>query len=116
MLRQVGRGGNPRDRLEQAKALVGKRASGGSAASDREQLATYLRAMSSLLRDVELLACGADEQALANSDVREDLERLCDVYAGGRSRNAFAAVDRALNALDRNASVKIVADWLVLQI
>jgi hypothetical protein len=29
---------------------------------------------------------------------------------------AFAAVDRALNALDRNASPKIVADWLAFQI
>jgi DNA polymerase III subunit delta' len=116
VLRQVVRGGHPRDRLEQAKALVGKRGSGGSAASDREQLATYLRAMSSLLRDVELLACGADEDALANRDVKQELERLCEVYAGGRSRDAFVAVDRALGALDRNASAKIVADWLVLQI
>ena len=29
---------------------------------------------------------------------------------------AFAAVDRALEALDRNAGVKIVADWRVLQL
>ncbi|MDE3154760.1 MAG: hypothetical protein KGN76_06635 [Acidobacteriota bacterium] len=116
VLRQVARSGSPRDRLEQAKALVAKGGSGGSAASDREQLATYLRAMSSLLRDVELLACNADEEALANRDVKPDLERLADAYAGGRSRDAFAAVDRALGALDRNASPKIVADWLVLQI
>jgi hypothetical protein len=33
-----------------------------------------------------------------------------------RSLRAFAAVDRALNALDRNASPKIVADWLSFQI
>ncbi|HVB36901.1 MAG TPA: DNA polymerase III subunit [Vicinamibacterales bacterium] len=116
VLRQVAHGGSPRDRLEQAKALVAKRGSGGSAASDRDQLATYLRAMSSLLRDVELLACGADEQALANADVKPELERLSDAYAGGRSRHAFAAVDRALGALDRNASAKIVADWIVLQL
>ena len=29
---------------------------------------------------------------------------------------AYGAVDRALVALDSNASVKIVADWLVLQL
>ena len=33
-----------------------------------------------------------------------------------RILRAFAAVDRALNALDRNASPKIVADWLAFQI
>jgi hypothetical protein len=29
---------------------------------------------------------------------------------------AFTAVDQALVALERNASVKLVADWLVLQL
>jgi hypothetical protein len=29
---------------------------------------------------------------------------------------AFTAVDKALGALERNASPKIVADWLVLQL
>ena len=32
-----------------------------------------------------------------------------------RSR-AFSAIDRALEALDRNASPKIVADWLAFQL
>ena len=114
VLAKVARTANARDRLEQAKVLTAKR--GGSAASDRDQLSAYLRAMASLLRDVELLATGADERALANADVQGDLDRLRDAYAGGRSREAFVAVDRAIAALDRNASAKIVADWLVLQI
>jgi len=29
---------------------------------------------------------------------------------------AFAAIDRALEAIDRNASPKIVADWLAFQL
>ena len=37
-------------------------------------------------------------------------------FGGERGARAFAAVDRALVALDRNAGVKIVADWLVLQL
>ena len=53
---------------------------------------------------------------LANADVRPALERLTTAYRGERGMRAFAAVDRALVALDRNAGVKIVADWLVLQL
>jgi hypothetical protein len=37
-------------------------------------------------------------------------------YQGDRGIRAFAAVDAALVALDRNAGVKIVADWLVLEL
>ncbi|HET7617187.1 MAG TPA: DNA polymerase III subunit delta' [Vicinamibacterales bacterium] len=117
VLRQVAQERGPRERLAHAAALVpSKRKSSVTAAMEREHLATYLRAMSSLLRDVELLSTGADEALLANRDVARELERLCDAYAGGRGRAAFTAVDRAIGALDRNASAKIVADWVVLQI
>ncbi|HMB78538.1 MAG TPA: hypothetical protein VKI43_00655, partial [Vicinamibacterales bacterium] len=77
---------------------------------------THLRAMAVLLRDVEVLATGADERTLANADVRPALERLTETYRGERGTRAFAAVDRALFALQRNAGVKLVADWLVLQL
>ena len=69
-----------------------------------------------LLRDVEVLATGADASALANPDVRPALERLVPTFEGERGTNAFAAVDRALAAITRNVSVKLVADWLVLQL
>ena len=82
----------------------------------REQLATHLRAMAVLLRDVEVLATRADEGTLANPDVRPALDRLTHAYQGERGTRAFAAVDRALFALQRNAGVKLVADWLVLQL
>jgi DNA polymerase-3 subunit delta' len=101
-------------RLEGAKDLLAK--TGGGGASDREQLATHLRAMASLLRDVEVLATHADDRTLANRDIRPALERLTDTYRGPRGVSAFEAVDRALVALDRNAGVKLVADWLVLQL
>ena len=53
---------------------------------------------------------------LANSDLEPGLERLAQSFDVHRSLQAHAAVDRALSALDRNASPKIVADWLVLQL
>ena len=102
----------PRRRIEGAKELLAH--TGGSGASDREQLAIHLRAMASLLRDVELLSVHADASALANPDVRPALERLTAAYQGDRGVRAFGAIDRALVALERNAGVKIVADWLVL--
>ncbi|MQA31929.1 MAG: DNA polymerase III subunit delta', partial [Luteitalea sp.] len=48
---------DPGRRVESAKHLLVK--TGGGGASDREQLATHLRAMASLVRDVELIAVGA---------------------------------------------------------
>src|SRR5262249_53346682 len=100
-----------------AQHLLAKTGAGG--ANDREQLASHLRAMASLLRDVAVLATGADERALANPDVRPTLDRLTAAYRGDRGVRAFAAGGEglvALGAVERNAGVKIVADWLVLQL
>jgi hypothetical protein len=97
----------PGRRIEGAKEL---------SAQTREQLALQLRAMASLLRDVEVLATRADDRALANADVRSAIERLTPAYRGERGVRAFTAIDRALVALERNAGVKVVADWLVLQL
>ncbi len=103
----------PAQRMDGAKALLAK-TSGG--APEREQLATHLRAMASLLRDLEILSTGADAGALANADVRPALDRLARTYDRERGLRAFTAVDRALVALERNGGVKIVADWLLLQL
>ena len=103
-----------RRRIDGAKDLLVKTGAGG--ASDREQLATHLRAMASLLRDVELLSTRADVRGLANPDVQPALERLAATYRGERGVRAFTAVDRALVALERNAGVKVVADWLILNL
>ncbi len=113
VLLHAAAGDDPGRRLEGTRDLLSTTGRGG--AEDREQVALHLRAMASLLRDVELLATGADEAALANADVRDELGRL-RAYHGDRGLRAFAAVDRALTALDGNASPKLVADWLLLQL
>ena len=113
LLRHAARGADPVRRLEAAKALALPK---GSSASDRDQLAACLRAMSSLLRDVGIMAARADTGALANADLAGELEALSRAYDVKRSVKAHAAVDRALAALERNASPKVVAEWLVLEL
>ena len=112
LLESVAGSSDPRRRLQGAKALSGA-ARGGS---DREELARRLHALSSILRDLGALLSRADERCLANADLRPLLERLQRSFDGERALRAFSAVDRALSALDRNASPKIVADWLAFQI
>jgi DNA polymerase-3 subunit delta' len=114
VLAQAAATDDPARRIDAAKDLLAKTGAGGR--SDREQLASHLHAMASLLRDVEVLATRADAGVLANLDVREDLDRLAKSFGGDRGMRAFTAVDNALTALGRNASTKIVADWLVLQL
>jgi len=114
VLAQAAATDDPGRRIDAAKDLLAKTGVGGR--TDREQLASHLRAMASLLRDVEVVSTHADTGVLANADVRPDLDRLSASFGGDRGVRAFAAVDRALTALDRNAGVKIVADWLVLQL
>jgi DNA polymerase-3 subunit delta' len=116
VLTQAAASDDARRRVESAKELLAKTGAGG--ASDREHLAVNLRAMASLLRDAELLSTRADATALANPDVQPAVEKLSrlSAYRGERGVRAFTAVDQALVALDRNAGVKIVADWLVLQL
>jgi DNA polymerase III subunit delta' len=101
-------------RLDGAKELLTN--TGGSSAGDREQLASHLRAMASMLRDVEVLATCADARALTSPELKAALERLVPAYQGQRGVRAFTAIDRALVALDRNAGVKVVADWVMLQL
>lgn len=112
VLAQVAAGDDARSRLQGAQALLPRTSAGGAA--DREHLAVNLRAMASLLRDAEVVATRATT-TLANPDVRADIERL-SVFQGERGVRAFTAVDQALEALERNAGVKTVADWLVLQL
>jgi len=100
---------DPRRRLDGARALV----AGGA---DRDGLSRRLLALASLIRDLGLLHSRADERALANADLKPRLQGLLRSYDGDRTLRAFATVDRALWALDRNASPKIVADWLALNI
>jgi DNA polymerase-3 subunit delta' len=114
VLARVASTPDARRRVETAKDLLGKTGKGG--ASDREQLASHLLAMASILRDVEVIATGADAKVVANADLGPALDRLTAAYRGDRGVRAFQAIDQALVALDRNVGVKVVADWLVLQL
>jgi DNA polymerase III subunit delta' len=113
VLAQAARSDDARQRMESAKQLVVK--GSGPASTERDQLAVYLRAMASLLRDIEAIAASVDRSVLANPDMETKLERLT-AFAGERGRQAFQAIDRALSALDRYTNAKLVADWLVLQL
>jgi DNA polymerase-3 subunit delta' len=111
VLRHVAASTDPRRRLDSAKVLAG--------AGDRDELRRRLRALASMLRDLAVIGvqqAGVDESALANADLREPLTRLSRSFDRERVTRAFAAIDRALDAIDRNASPKIVADWLAFQL
>jgi DNA polymerase-3 subunit delta' len=111
LLEMASSSDDPRRRLESAKALTG-----GGKAADRDELARRLQAVSSILRDLGVLLSGGDERGLANADLKPLLDRLQRSFDNDRTLRAFAAVDRALSALGRNASPKIVADWVAFQI
>jgi DNA polymerase-3 subunit delta' len=113
LLEHAARVSDPARRIEAAKELTGKKA---TPAGERDQLAVCLRALASLLRDLGILSTRSDVRMLANADLQADLSRLTTAYDSARSMRAFTAVDRALGALERNASPKVVADWLVLQL
>lgn len=100
-------------RVEAAKELHPKQGDLPPVARDRLQ--GYLRAMASLLRDAEVVAAQSDV-ALANVDARPIVDRLAQTFGGDRGVQAFAAIDRAIDAVERNVSVKTVADWVMLQL
>jgi DNA polymerase-3 subunit delta' len=112
LLDAAARGNDPVRRIDAAKALTSAKS---TSAGERDQLSALLRAAASLLRDLAILAFSGDA-ALANGDLRGDLDRLRGAYDSDRSGRAYAAIDAALGALERNASPKVVADWLVLQL
>ena len=110
LLKGAAATGDPLRRLQGAKALV------GTGTADRDELARRLLAMSSLIRDLGVLQSAADDRTLANADLKPQLQSLLRSFDGDRTLHAFSVVDRALWALDRNASPKIVADWLALNL
>jgi DNA polymerase-3 subunit delta' len=113
ILQAAARDSDPVRRINLARDLTeGKR----TPAEERNRLAVRLRSLGSLLRDVGIIASRADRAMLANADLEARLEQLSASFDPERSRRAYAAVDRALAALDRNASPKIVADWLLLEL
>jgi DNA polymerase-3 subunit delta' len=113
ILQASARDTDPVKRINVARDLMeGKR----TLAEERIRLAVRLRSLGSLLRDVGIIASRADRAMLANADLEGRLETLSSSFDADRSQRAYAAVDRALAALDRNASPKVVADWLLLEL
>jgi DNA polymerase-3 subunit delta' len=112
VLKQAAATADPRQRLDGSKDLLEN--TGKGSAEDRNQVATHLRAMASLVRDVELLSTRADV-ALANEDVRSEIERL-SAFRGDRGIRAFTTIDQALEAIAGNAGVKVVADWVMVNL
>ena len=109
MLGTVAHASNPVQRLAAARAL-------GRDKVDRDELSRRLRLVSSVLRDLGVLQAQAEDRTLAHSDLKPALQRLLPAFEGDRAVRAFSAVEQALDALDRNASPKIVADWLAFQV
>jgi DNA polymerase-3 subunit delta' len=114
LLAQLAGQPDARARLDATSHLASKGAK-GSSAGEREWLATHLRAVQSLLRDIGVLSTSPGGP-VSNIDLKPALLGLAPAFSPGRLVAAFAALDRALIALDSNASPKIVADWVVLQI
>jgi len=112
-LRAVSAAASPKARLQAAAGLM---AGKPSSAGERDELATRITMLASLLRDVALVAYGGRGDQLANADLAADLATLGSSFDGRRASRAFGAADRALAALRRNASPKIVAAWLAVQL
>jgi DNA polymerase-3 subunit delta' len=108
LLRGVAEARNAVGRLEEARGLGG--------GVERDELARRLRAAASMLRDVQILASGADERLLANADLRDELKALARRYNTERGLTAFATIDAALAALERNVGPKVVADWVAMEL
>ena len=115
LLEQTARAGDPSRLIDVARAVTPP-GGGKTSGAEREQLAACLRALASLLRDIGLVSAQGDSAVLANADLAPQLRVLARTFDSDRTVRAYASVNQALDALDGNASPKIVADWLVLQL
>ncbi|MFI5177996.1 MAG: DNA polymerase III subunit delta' [Vicinamibacterales bacterium] len=109
LLLSAARGPHLTSRLKAAAMLVAHE----SDRRDREALGMRFAMAASLLRDLGVLAAGGSA-ALANTDLESDLRRLAASYDLRRVAAGYAALGQAQHALDRNASPKIVADWVAV--
>jgi DNA polymerase III subunit delta' len=112
-LQAVASSSSPRARLQAAAGLT---AGKPSSAGEREALTTRITMLASLLRDLAVLSQGGDVAQLANADLAGDLDQVRGAFGSERALQGFAAADRAVAALRRNASPKIVAAWLAVHL
>lgn len=80
----------------------------------REAVSIRLAHLSSMLRDIAIAAAGS--APLANQDMADLFTRIARAFPPERLIHAFGIVARAQHSLDRNASAKIVADWVAVGI
>jgi len=97
---------------ERLKAAA-KLAQHGSKRRDREALGARLAIAGSLLRDLGVLAARSSG-ALANGDLEDELRDLAPAFDAARVAEGYDAIVQAQDALDRNASPKIIADWVAV--
>ncbi|MEI6668542.1 MAG: DNA polymerase III subunit delta' [Acidobacteriota bacterium] len=120
VLHEVAQQRDPRARLAVALTLLQGAARKGqksAGASERGALAVRLHALASVIRDMTVLSAHASDEALINFDIKSDLAALMTWFDRARLERAFAIVGRSLAAVERhNASPKIVADWLAIQL
>lgn len=85
----------------------------GTKRREREALGMRLAHVSALLRDLSaLLTTQQGGATLSNADREADLRSLARSFPIDRLVDAFGIVAKGQAALDRNASPKIVADWV----
>jgi hypothetical protein len=101
--------------MEPAETRRGGRAPKTRAASERELLGERLDALAALLRDLGVVAAGGDDRWLARTPTA-DLAALAAKQGAPRLAAAYAALGKAREALQRNVSPKVVADWAALQL
>jgi DNA polymerase III subunit delta' len=112
--------GSPTERLRAGAALAEadkktKRAPGTKAAGERDMLRERLDALGVIVRDLGIEAVGGDRRWQS----RTPDPRLADLarrLGPARLAKAYAAVEEARQALDRNVSFKAVADWVALEL
>ena len=100
-----------RAKISGAKAFVVAKGKRRTPAADREELRLRLESMSALLRDIEAVTAGASVP-LVNADVSGKIRKIAKEFSGVRSRLGFSIVHQAIDAVDRNGSPKVVADWV----
>ena len=59
---------------------------------------------------------GGQTGHLANGDLAAEIEEMAPAFGVDRLLKGYAAADRALAALERNANVKVVAAWLAVNL
>jgi DNA polymerase-3 subunit delta' len=109
VLRAAGR--NVADQLKASAAL----AKHDSDRRDREALAMRVDVIRSFLRDLGAMAARRPD-VVQNADVADELRTLSSRFDLTRVTRGYETLARAESALERNASPKIVADWIALQL